>query len=144
VDVSEVRRATSNDFELARHAVAEVLGRAPVDDAALANFLADGSCYLMIAMEDRRVIGALHGHALRHPHRSQPQFFIYEIDVRPECRNRGVGRALLDAFTAEARAAGAFEQWVLTSRSNPRRCRCTARPGIRPSTATTTTTTTSC
>jgi ribosomal protein S18 acetylase RimI-like enzyme len=119
VDVSEVRRATADDLELARQAVAEVHGRAAVDDAAIATFVTDPSCYLMIAIENGRVVGSLHGHALRHPHRAEPQFFIYEIDVRPECRNRGVGHSLLDAFTAEARAAGAFEQWVLTSKSNP-------------------------
>jgi ribosomal protein S18 acetylase RimI-like enzyme len=116
--MSEVRRATSKDFNVARQAVGEVLERAPVDDASLARFLAEPSCYLMIATEDGRVVGTLHGHALRHPHRAEPQFFIYEIDVRPECRNRGVGRALLNAVTAEARAAGAFEVWLLTNRSN--------------------------
>ncbi len=73
----------------------------------------------MLAIQADRVIGSLHGHALRHPHRPEPQFLLYEIDVRPEYRDRGVGRALVMAFNAEARAAGAFEQWVLTNESNP-------------------------
>src|SRR3954470_12223721 len=116
--MTDVRRATADDLRLARQAVAEVHGRAPIDDAALAAFLAEPSRYLLLAIDAGRVVGSLHGHALRHPHRAAPQFLVYEIDVRPECRNRGVGGSLLAAFTAEARAAGAFEQWVLTSRSN--------------------------
>ena len=114
-----VRRATPADLALARQAVTEVNGRALADDAALAAFLADPACYLMLAVEAGRVIGSLNGYALRRPHRAEPQFLLYEIEVRQDCRNRGVGRAMVGAFAAEARAAGASEHWVVTNESNP-------------------------
>jgi ribosomal protein S18 acetylase RimI-like enzyme len=44
---------------------------------------------------------------------------LYEIDVRPESRRRGVGSALVNAFTDAARAAGAFEVWVVSNESTP-------------------------
>ena len=113
-----VRRAAGADLELAHQALTEVHCREAVNDAAVEKSLADPSCYLMLAIEDGRVIGSLIGHALRKAHRRELQFLLYEIDVRQECRNRGVGRALVEAFVAEARAAGAFEIWVLTNQSN--------------------------
>lgn len=113
-----VFRAASTDLELAMQGVEEVQGRAPVDESALARFLTDPTCYMILAVEGNRVVGSLHGYALHHPHRPEPQFLLYEIAVRPECRRRGIGRSLLAAFGAEARAAGAFEQWVLTNESN--------------------------
>lgn len=64
-------------------------------------------------------MGSLHGHALRHPHRRAPQFLLYEIDVCPEHRNQGVGKALVRSFIHQAEAAGAFEVWVLTDETNP-------------------------
>ena len=61
----------------------------------------------------------MNGYALRHLYRPEPQFLLYEIDVRPECRNRGIGKALVDSFMGEAKAAGAFEVWVLSDEANP-------------------------
>lgn len=114
-----IRRAVPADFALAREAIAELHGRAAVDEAALAAFLADTACYLILAIEGGRVIGSLNGHALRHPHRAAPQFLLYEIDVRPEWRRQGIGRSLVTAFSAAGRAAGACEVWVVTNESTP-------------------------
>ena len=116
-------RATASALGLARQAIVEVNlptldHRAPIDDAALAEFLADSSHYLLLAVENEKVAGSLHGYALRHPYRREPQFFLYGIDVRPACRNHGIGTALVERFILEAQNAGAFEVWVLTNRSN--------------------------
>lgn len=113
-----VRRATPADLELVRQTVSQVHGRVPVDDAAVAGFLSDPACYLILAVEGDTVLGSLNGYALRRPHRPDPQFLLYEIDVRWECRNQGIGRALVMAFAAEARAACASGQWVVTNESN--------------------------
>jgi GNAT superfamily N-acetyltransferase len=77
----------------------------------VAEFLADSARYLLLATEQDRVLGSLNGYALRHLYRREPQFLLYEIDVRPECRNRGIGKALVESFMDEARAAAAFEVW---------------------------------
>ena len=90
----------------------------PFDEEALVGFLSDASCYLFLAVEGGKVLGSLNGYRLRQPNRREPEFLLYEIDVRRECRRRGVGRALVDAFAAEAQAAGAFEVWLLSNEAN--------------------------
>jgi ribosomal protein S18 acetylase RimI-like enzyme len=124
-----VFRASATDAELARIALAEVHERKSVEETAITAFLNDSSCFLFLAVENGKVLGSLNGYALRHPNRPQPQFLLYEIDVRPDCRRRGVGLALVNAFTDAARAAGAFEVWVVSNESTPaalalyRKCR---------------------
>lgn len=127
----KVLRATRESLALALVAVAEVHGRSPCDDAAVAEFVADPNRWLLLAVQGGRVIGSLNGHALRHPHRREPQFLLYEIDVRPEARRRGVGTALVRAFVDGAREAGAFEVWIPTNESNAAAMALYERCGMR-------------
>jgi ribosomal protein S18 acetylase RimI-like enzyme len=118
-----ILRATCSDLGLATQAIAEVnlptsLQRLPLDEVALAEFLADPRHYLLLAIEEQKVVGSLYGYALRQPYRRESQFFVYAIDVRPVYRNRGIGTALVDRFIAEARQAGAGEIWLLTNETN--------------------------
>ena len=113
-----ILRAQVPDKDLARQAIVEVHGRTLGDTNTLVDFLADPTRYLLLAIEGDRVVGSLNGYALRPPHRPEPQFLLYEVDVRPECRNQGAGKALVERFILEARAAGAFEVWVVTNQSN--------------------------
>ena len=117
-------RASPADETRARRAL-EIHGRLPHDPRSLVAFLADGDCHLIIAVEEREdgeehedVVGSLRGHALHTPHRAEPQFLLYEIDVRPDRRGRGVGRGLVSEFVHQARKAGAFEIWTLTTDAN--------------------------
>jgi aminoglycoside 3-N-acetyltransferase I len=112
-----VFRSSLDDVELARQALAEIHERRPVAEAAISSFLNDPVCYLILAVEDGRVLGSLNGYSLRQPDRHRTQFLLYEIDVLQEHRRRGVGTALVNAFTDEARAAGAFEVWVVSNES---------------------------
>jgi ribosomal protein S18 acetylase RimI-like enzyme len=116
-------RARSSHLELARQAIAEVTlatshYRLPLDEIALAEFLANPRNYLMLALEEEKVIGSLYGYSLQHPYRREPQFFLYGIDVRPEYRKRKIGSALVDEFIMEAKMADASEVWLLTNESN--------------------------
>jgi GNAT superfamily N-acetyltransferase len=115
-------RAGRDDFWLAREAVRVNMSSSQdplsLHDSDLGNFLADPSNYLVMAIHEGKVVGSLYGYALKHPHRWQPQFLLYEIDVLPDHRNRGVGRRLVESFIDEARQAGAFEVWVLTHETN--------------------------
>ncbi|HLW97363.1 MAG TPA: GNAT family N-acetyltransferase [Candidatus Acidoferrales bacterium] len=113
-----ILRATSANLGLARQAITEVDGRTVLDEAALVEFISDPARYLLLVIESGRVIGSLNGYALQRPYRREPQFLLYEVGVRPECRNRGVGKALVAKFISEARSAGAFEVWVITSETN--------------------------
>ena len=124
-------RAGDSNVELARKAVAEVHGRAQVKHAQVSEFLRNSSHYLLLALYEERVVGSLMGYRLQHPHCAESQFLLYEIDVLRECRNRGIGKALIERFIREAQDAGAFEVWVLTNRSNEAAMKMYARCGLR-------------
>lgn len=127
-----VVRATRDHAGLARQALTELHER-PVDESALREFLDDGRRYLLLAVENGRALGSLYGYALRQPYRAEPQFLLYALDVREGSRRRGIGRALVERFSAEAREAGACEVWVLTDASNEAAMRLYERCGmIRP------------
>ncbi len=113
-----VFRAGVEHFDVAARAVRDVHERPTTDEGALAAFLADRSCILLVAVADEDVVGSVNGYALRHPQRPEPQFLLYELDVKPAWRRRGVGTSLVTAFADAARAQGAFEVWVGTNESN--------------------------
>jgi ribosomal protein S18 acetylase RimI-like enzyme len=102
-------RATVADRDLAREAVREVHGRAASDSLSLEEFLSGASHYLLIAVENGHAVGSLTGYALSRPHRVEREFFLQEIDVKPEHRNRGIGKSLVNRFIEEARSARASE-----------------------------------
>jgi ribosomal protein S18 acetylase RimI-like enzyme len=124
-------RAKTTDVEMAREAMLEVHERKAFDRDAMINFLSDPANYLFLALEDERVAGSLLGYSLVHPPMREPQFLLYEIDVRPQSRRRGIGKALVEAFIFEGRAAGAFEVWVVTNQSNAAAMAMYAACGLR-------------
>jgi ribosomal protein S18 acetylase RimI-like enzyme len=126
-----ILRASEADANLAGEAIVELHGHTLSDRATVVEFLSDSARYLLLAIEGDRVVGSLSGYALQHPHRREPQFLLYGIDVRPEYRSRGIGKALVNRFIVEARAAGAFEVWVLTNESNGAAMAMYAHCGLR-------------
>lgn len=115
---AKIFRATLAQRDLAREAIEICHGRGTPNDGALDKFLADPDCYLILAAVSGQVVGSLYGYRLCTPHRVAPQFLLYEIDVLESHRRKGIGRALMDAFSAEAQAASAEEEWVVTNSSN--------------------------
>jgi phosphinothricin acetyltransferase len=92
---------------------------APKDEATLAAWLAaDGP--RLVAAEGP---GAVLGFAAASPFRPGPGYrFTWEttVHVAAAARGRGVGRALMDALTAELRARGARSMIAAISGANPR------------------------
>jgi GNAT superfamily N-acetyltransferase len=111
-------RATQSEIALAKEAMREVHERTNLDELALLSFLKDSGSYLLLAVENEQVVGSLNGYLLQRPYRKEPQFLLYEIDVRPGFQNKGIGASLVNRFIDYARSAGAYEVWVLTNRSN--------------------------
>jgi len=107
------------EISLAQQAVRDLHGRTMESDEAIAAFLTNESCHLIVAVTgDGEVVGSLNGYSLLQPDRLQPQFLLYEIDVKYSFRRQGIGSRLIRAFAAEARERGAFEVWVLTNQAN--------------------------
>jgi hypothetical protein len=81
-------RAKTADVETARETMLEMHERKAFDHDAMVNFLCDPANYLFLALEDRRVAGSLFGYSLVHPPMREPQFLLYDIDVRAQSRRR--------------------------------------------------------
>jgi len=89
----------------------------PILTESLRAFLADPRHLMLLAVAGGVVIGKASGTELFHPDKPA-QLFINEVDVTPEWRRRGVGRALVSALVARARARGCSYAWLGTGRDN--------------------------
>jgi len=126
----KVRRAALQDNSQVCDALRLVDQREITDPSAVEKFLSDPACYLLFATDGDEVVGSLNGYALKRPYRPEPQFLLYEVGVKEKYRDQGVGTALVRAFVSEARAAGAFEVWVLTDRTNTAALRIYEKSGL--------------
>lgn len=109
-----LRRLVRGDEETAQRAC-RVFGAAGILDAR--RFLGLHECTLLVFEEDGELLGWAYGHELVHPD-GESTMLLYSLDVVPGARGRGIGRSLVSAFVAEARASGCSEVWVLTDEAN--------------------------
>jgi aminoglycoside 6'-N-acetyltransferase I len=87
----------------------------PRDRTAL---LADERTLFVAAFDGDEPIGFVLAHDLPRRHGDLRQLFVYEVDVAPAYRRRGVARALLDRLAEEARRRGIDRGFVLTEPGN--------------------------
>jgi aminoglycoside 6'-N-acetyltransferase I len=88
-----------------------------VDARWSAEFLADPRHHLAVAVDAGRVVGMASGVRHVHPDKA-PQLWINEVGVAPTHEGRGIGRRLVAALLAHARALGCVEGWVLVDEDN--------------------------
>lgn len=81
-------------------------------------FLADKNNFLITSKDAERVVGILIGHRLARLDAAQAQVLLYEIDVHPDFRKRGIGSAMIQELKNLAKESGASEVWVITNKSN--------------------------
>jgi ribosomal protein S18 acetylase RimI-like enzyme len=72
---------------------------------------------LLVTEEGAEMTGWAYGYQLAHPD-GETTMPLYSLDVAETARGRGLGRALVDAFVAEARRERSTEVWVLTDPGN--------------------------
>ena len=89
----------------------------PIRPEARAAFLSDPRHLMMLAEAGGRVVGMASATELLHPDKS-PQLFINEVGVAPGWQRQGIGRALVAAPVAEARARGCDYAWLGTATDN--------------------------
>ena len=118
-DAGEVLRASS-------------LFDSPPLPGALREYLANERNLFLLAFEDRRTVGFLRGTALQQLSTARPQMFLYEIDVAPEFRRRGVARALIEWLKSYCQDRGFEEIFVLTDATNEAAIRMYESTGGRP------------
>ena len=81
-------------------------------------FLSTEGHHLLVAVDDHDdPMGFVSGVETTHPDKGT-EMFLYELSVHPERRNRGVGRALVEALASLARERGCYGMWVDTEVDN--------------------------
>lgn len=88
-----------------------------VDPVQLAAFVTDSGHEMVFAMTGARVVGMASGTVLLHPDK-QPLFFINEVGVNEDMRNRGIGTVLSKKLMELARGKGYQGIWLATETDN--------------------------
>lgn len=97
---------------------AQALFDRSLSEAAAREYLEDERNVLLFAVEGTTALGFLRGTALGQLASTRRQFFLYEIQVAPDARRKGVGRSLILALLRHCRSSGFEEVFVLTDPSN--------------------------
>lgn len=89
----------------------------PIDTVQLAALVADSGHEMVFATTGSRVIGMAFGTMLLHPDK-HPTFFINEIGVHENMRNRGIGTELTKMLMRTVREKGYQGIWLATETDN--------------------------
>ncbi len=89
----------------------------PVDREAAERFVAADDHHLLLAYVDGRPVGMVSGIETTHPDKGT-EMFLYELDVHPAHRHRGLATLLVQRLAEIARGRGCYGMWVLTDRDN--------------------------
>jgi [ribosomal protein S18]-alanine N-acetyltransferase len=89
----------------------------PPTAAWTARYLESEGHHLLIAFAGERPAGFVTGIETTHPDKGT-EMFLYELSVHADHRDRGIGRALVEALADLARGRGCYGMWVATDRSN--------------------------
>ena len=84
----------------------------------LKEFVSDSHNYLLLAYEDGIVAGMLTAHELAKLDSRKLEIMLYEMEVKPQFRQRGIGKLLIEELIKLAKTRGAYEVWVLTENDN--------------------------
>jgi GNAT superfamily N-acetyltransferase len=111
-----IRRLGAGDERILQALAARFKAHAGDEDEARA-FLDDERNLAFAALDDTDPIGFAYGYVLDRID-GRRGALLYELEVVPEHRRRGVGRALVEAFLSAAAEAGAYKAWVQADEGN--------------------------
>ena len=89
----------------------------PIDTPQLYAFLDDMRHIMFVAVHEETVVGMASAVEYFHPDKN-PQLWINEIGVASTHRRLGIGRSLVKALLAEAKARGCVSAWLGTDIDN--------------------------
>ena len=82
------------------------------DDAYLRTFLARDDHFVVVARDERRVVGGLVAYELMKFERRRKEIYIYDLAVVSTHRRRGIARGVIAALKDIARSRGAYVIYV--------------------------------
>ena len=113
---AEVKLLTRADSKVLDHVAPGVFDHG-ISPRLRDEFLNDPRHHLAVAIEAGQVVGFASGVHYIHPDKPN-ELWINEVAVAPSHWRQGVGRKVVEALLAHAKALGCREAWVLTDRSN--------------------------
>ncbi|MGH9838721.1 MAG: GNAT family N-acetyltransferase [Blastocatellia bacterium] len=124
----EVVRLSQNDVQVARQLAAEFLAEPAVAPERLADLLDDERNIVLTAMRDGAPVGYLVAH--RFPSLAGERLvYLYDIEVHPALRRRGIGSRLVSLLKEICVAQGVDSIWVGSSLTNVAACTLWSRTG---------------
>jgi membrane complex biogenesis BtpA family protein len=108
----ELRRFGSGDEDVVRALATQG------EPARVGELLADDRTLFVVALEHGVAIGFAFGYELIRRHGEASQLFVYELQIDPEHRRRGVATALMSELGGLARRRGIRSGFLLTNESN--------------------------
>ncbi len=119
-----IKRLKVGDEAVAKDAIQNLKSETSVDVLAkldteyLREFLSCERNYFLVAFMDEQPLGFVLAYRLMRVDRDQDMMLFYEIVVREENRNKGVGALLISELKKICRANNILKMWVLTNESN--------------------------
>ena len=119
-----LKRLTTDDVELAKQLFRffqedDGIARPAVSpDNYLHELLSKDDFHVIVALSDGALIGGLTGYELPMYKRQIREMFLYEIAIKPEYRQKGIGSALIYQLKEICRKKGIEEMYVGTSTPN--------------------------
>jgi aminoglycoside 3-N-acetyltransferase I len=111
-----VRKLGPEDAPAAQ-ALVRAFHESAVSRVYLSGLLSNPTNLLLVAEAGGEAVGFVWAHWLGRLTEERERLFLYEIEVAPEHRRRGVGTQLMHAVLLEARSRGSVV-FLLTNRSN--------------------------
>ncbi len=84
----------------------------------LQELVQDDRCFLFVAIIDDIIIGYVLAYSFPSLYASSRMAYLYDIDVIPEHRKKGIGRHLMEAVKTELQKNGVTELWLGTGIDN--------------------------
>jgi GNAT superfamily N-acetyltransferase len=111
-----IRLLGANEASVLDNVAADVFDYA-IDPRWCAEFFADSRHHLVVALDDKVVVGMASGVHYVHPDKP-PELWINEVAVAATHHGQGIGRQIVSTLVAHAKSIGCYEAWVLTSPTN--------------------------
>lgn len=117
-------RATASNIAKLFDAVEYEVFDATIDTRRLRRFLADQQHLMIVAVQNRRLVGQARG--VVHLSPDQPdELYIDNLGVTPACQRRGIGGRLVDELLDWGRELGCTYAWLGTELENEGPAPCT-------------------